>query len=195
MAIFTILYGNCYPPHGEANMYREICQTDLSEFHSTVWEKTPKVSIKLILLCCMAIIAILLYRISFKNSLRVIIEQGSWWRKVMIKRWTERNEIGFSIVVRKAVHKRYHTRVKRRGRSRVVYQAYIYESPRLLHCPTGAYEQMRVNTRLLLLRSVVATPVSNYAYHYHCHYYNLVEITNNNSQLCYRALTVQREST
>ena len=52
-------------------MYREICQTDLSEFHSTVWEKSPKVSKKLILLCCMAIIAILLYRISLKNSLRV----------------------------------------------------------------------------------------------------------------------------
>ena len=48
MAVFTILYGNYYPPHGElqANMYREICQTDLSEFHPTVWEKSPEVSTK-----------------------------------------------------------------------------------------------------------------------------------------------------
>ena len=52
-------------------MYREIRQTDLSEFHSKVWEKSPKVSTKYILLCCMAIIAIFLYRISLKNSLRV----------------------------------------------------------------------------------------------------------------------------
>ena len=27
-------------------MYREICQTDLSEFHPTVWEKSPEVSTK-----------------------------------------------------------------------------------------------------------------------------------------------------
>ena len=54
-------------------MYREIFQTDLSEFHSTVWEKSPKVSTKLILLCCMVIIAILLERISLENSLRVQI--------------------------------------------------------------------------------------------------------------------------
>ena len=53
-------------------MYREVFQTDLSEFHSTVWEKSPKVSTKLILLCYMAIIAILLYRISLKNSPRII---------------------------------------------------------------------------------------------------------------------------
>ena len=33
-------------------MYREICQTDLSDIHSTVWEKSPKVTTKLILLCC-----------------------------------------------------------------------------------------------------------------------------------------------
>ena len=43
VAIFTTLYGNYYPPHGEF-MDRKICQTDLSEFHSTVWEKSPKVS-------------------------------------------------------------------------------------------------------------------------------------------------------
>ena len=54
-------------------MYREICQTDLSEFHSTVWEKSPKVSTKYILLCCMAIIAVFLERIFLKNSLRVQI--------------------------------------------------------------------------------------------------------------------------
>ena len=41
-------------------MYREICQTDLSEFHSIVWEKSPEVSTKYILLCSMAIIAIFL---------------------------------------------------------------------------------------------------------------------------------------
>ena len=52
-------------------MYRELFQTDLSEFHSTVWEQSPKVSTKYILLCCMAIIAIFLQRISLKNSLRV----------------------------------------------------------------------------------------------------------------------------
>ena len=52
-------------------MYREICQRYLSEFHSTVWEKSPKISTKYIWLCCMAIIAIFLYRISLKNSLRV----------------------------------------------------------------------------------------------------------------------------
>ena len=52
-------------------MYREICQTDLSEFHSTIWEKSPKVSTKYILLCCMAVIAIFLQRILLKNSLRV----------------------------------------------------------------------------------------------------------------------------
>ena len=27
-------------------MYREICQTDLSEFHPTVWGKSPEVSSK-----------------------------------------------------------------------------------------------------------------------------------------------------
>ena len=48
-------------------MYREICQTELSEFHSTVWEKSPEVSTKYILLCGMAIIAILLYRISLNS--------------------------------------------------------------------------------------------------------------------------------
>ena len=52
-------------------VYREIFQTDLSEVHSTIWEKSPNVSRKDILLCCMAIIAILLQRISLKNSLRV----------------------------------------------------------------------------------------------------------------------------
>ena len=56
VAIFTILYDNYYPPHGE--LYKEICQTDLSEFHSTVWEKSSKVSTKYILLYYMAIIAI-----------------------------------------------------------------------------------------------------------------------------------------
>ena len=39
-------------------MYREIFQMGLSEFHSTVWEKSPKVSTKSTLLCCMAIIAL-----------------------------------------------------------------------------------------------------------------------------------------
>ena len=38
-------------------MYREIRRVDLSEFHLTVWEKSPKVSTKYILLCCMVIIA------------------------------------------------------------------------------------------------------------------------------------------
>ena len=52
-------------------MYKEIFQTDLSEFQSTLWEKSPKVSTKYILLCCMATVAILLWRISLKNSLRV----------------------------------------------------------------------------------------------------------------------------
>ena len=35
MAVFTILYGNYYPPHGEFELIciGEICQTDLSEFH------------------------------------------------------------------------------------------------------------------------------------------------------------------
>ena len=46
---------------------------DLSEFHSTVWEKSPNVSTIYILLCYMEIIAILLYRISLENSLRVLI--------------------------------------------------------------------------------------------------------------------------
>ena len=55
-----------------ANMYREIYQTDLSRFHSTVWEKSPKLSTKYILLCCVAIIAIFLYWIALKNSLRVV---------------------------------------------------------------------------------------------------------------------------
>ena len=41
-------------------MYREIYQTDLSEFHPTVWEKSPEVSTKYILLRYMAIIAIFL---------------------------------------------------------------------------------------------------------------------------------------
>ena len=54
-------------------MYREIFQTDLSEFHLTVWEKSRKVSTKYILLCCMAIIAIFLKRICLKNSRRVVI--------------------------------------------------------------------------------------------------------------------------
>ena len=30
----------------QTNLYREIWQTDLSEFHSTVWEKSPKLSTK-----------------------------------------------------------------------------------------------------------------------------------------------------
>ena len=30
----------------QVNMYREIRQTNLSEFHSTVWEELPKVSTK-----------------------------------------------------------------------------------------------------------------------------------------------------
>ena len=50
MVVFTILYGNYYPPHGEFELiccpYREICQTDLSEFHPTVWEKSPELSTK-----------------------------------------------------------------------------------------------------------------------------------------------------
>ena len=49
-------------------MYREICQTDLIEFHSTVWEKSTKVSTKYILLCCMAIIAIFLENFPQKFS-------------------------------------------------------------------------------------------------------------------------------
>ena len=62
VAIFSILYGNYYPSHGEfkLTLYREIFHMDLSEFYSTVWEKTPKVSTKYILLCCIAIIAIFL---------------------------------------------------------------------------------------------------------------------------------------
>ena len=40
MAIFTILYGNYYPPHGQfkLNVYREIRRTNLSEFHLKIWE-------------------------------------------------------------------------------------------------------------------------------------------------------------
>ena len=48
MAVFTILYGNFYPSTWGvwANIYREIYQTDLSEFHPTVWEKSPEVQKK-----------------------------------------------------------------------------------------------------------------------------------------------------
>ena len=65
---FTMLYDNyCYifienfpQKFSPCNMYRGIFQMDLSEFHSTVREKSPKVSKKYILLSCMAIIAIFL---------------------------------------------------------------------------------------------------------------------------------------
>ena len=53
-------------------MYRKICPTNLSEFYPKVWEKSPEVSTKYILLCSMAIIAIFLYIIFLKNSLRVV---------------------------------------------------------------------------------------------------------------------------
>ena len=60
-------------------MYRKIRQTNLSEFHSTVWEKSPKVSTKCILLCCMAIIAIFLQIISLKNSLQFLFFYSCQW--------------------------------------------------------------------------------------------------------------------
>ena len=41
-------------------MYREIFQTDLSEFHPTVWGKIARGVQKINLPCCMAIIAIFL---------------------------------------------------------------------------------------------------------------------------------------
>ena len=48
VAIFTILYGNYYPPHREFKLIciDKICQTDLSEFHLTVWKISPKVLTK-----------------------------------------------------------------------------------------------------------------------------------------------------
>ena len=51
--LYICIYNNIY-----ILMYREICHKDFSEFHLTLWEKSPKVSKKYILLCFMAIIAI-----------------------------------------------------------------------------------------------------------------------------------------
>ena len=60
-------------------MYREICQTDLSEFHPTVWEKSPEVSATKIYHAVWQIL-LYFYREFLSKILSLCIPRFIWWK-------------------------------------------------------------------------------------------------------------------